>query len=230
MTLRRVQILILALTALVMPASATIQYSYCTSGCASTAGNYSSWQTAPGSAGLTFSMSPLTFAPAGLSGGVFTDTTGAVFTGYSNATTTNSLTISGTALAETSNGSNSGIDVTLPSNTYAVAFMLVTVSGFGSQQVVLNGRDVFSTNYSITVPNGTSPQFFGILSDTPITSIFVGNLGNLDGKVQINSFELGQAAPTPEGSSLALIGSGLVLIALLRRRRRAPSSQQTSSQ
>jgi hypothetical protein len=223
MTMRSGGILILALAALVSPVSATIQYSYCTSGCSSTGGDYSSWQTAPGSAGLTFSMSPLTFAPAGLSSGVFTDTTGAVFTGYSNSTTTNALTLNGTALAQTTNGTNSGIDVALPANTYAVAFMLATVSGFGSQQVVLNGRDVFSTNYSITIPNATSPQFFGILSDTPITSIFVGNLGNLDGRVQINSFELGQSAPTPEGSSLLLIGSGLVLIAMMRRRRRSPS-------
>ncbi len=219
MTMQRAGILILALVTLVMPVSATVTYSFCTSGCAGTGGDYSSWQTAPGAAGLTFSLSPLTFAPAGLSGGVFTDTTGAVFTGYSNATTTNSLTLNGTALAQTTNGANSGINVLLPANTYAVAFMLATVSGFGSQQIVLNGRDVFSTNYSITVPNATSPQFFGILSDTAITSIFVGNLGNLDGRVQINSFELGQSAPTPEGSSMALIGAGLVAIALMRRRR-----------
>ena len=79
---------------------------------------------------------------------------------------------------------------------------------------------VFSTNYSISIPNASSPQFFGILSDTPIASIFVGNLGNLDGKVQINSFELGQASPTPEGSSMVLIGGGLIAIASLRRRRR----------
>ena len=219
MTIRRARILILALVTLAMPVSATVTYSYCSSGCAGTGGNYSSWQTAPGAAGLTFSLSPLTFAPAGLSGGVFTDTTGTVFTGYSNATTTNSLTLNGTALAQTTTGANSGIDVLLPANTYAVAFMLATVSGFGSQQVVLNGRNVFSTNYEITVPNSTSPQFFGIVSDTPITSIFVGNLGNIDGRVQINSFELGQTAPTPEASSMALIGAGLVAIALVRRRR-----------
>ena len=177
MTIRGTAILILALAMFSMPARATIQYSYCSSGCASTGGSFASWQTATGSAGLTFSMSPLTFAPGGLSGGIFTDTTGAVFTGYSNATTANSLTLNGTALAQTANGANSGIEVALPANTYAVAFMLVTVSGFGSQQIVLNGRDVFSTNYSISVPNASSPQFFGILSDTPIASIFVGKIG-----------------------------------------------------
>lgn len=219
MTTRRAGFFVLALITLAMPVSATVLYSYCSSGCASTGGNYSSWQTAPGAAGLTFSLSPLTFAPAGLSAGVFTDPTGTVFTGYSNAITTNTLTLNGTALAQTTTGANSGIDVVLPADTYAVAFMLATVSGFGSQQVVLNGRDVFSTNYSIAVPNATSPQFFGIVSDTPITSIFVGNLGNLDGRVQINSFELGQTAPTPEASSMALIGAGLVAIALVRRRR-----------
>lgn len=220
MTIRHAAISVLALAILAIPARATIQYSYCSSGCSSTGGSFASWQTAPGSSGLNFSMSPLTFAPGGLSGGIFTDTTGAVFTGYSNATTTNSLTVSGTSLAQTVNGGNSGIEVALPANTYAVAFMLVTVSGFGSQQIVLNGRDVFSTNYSISVPNASSPQFFGILSDTPIASIFVGNLGNLDGKVQINSFELGQASPTPEVSSMLLIGSGLIAIATLGRRRR----------
>ena len=45
------------------------------------------WQTATGSAGLSFSMSPLTFAAGGLSSGVFTDTSGTIFTGYSGAST-----------------------------------------------------------------------------------------------------------------------------------------------
>src|SRR5207244_389107 len=85
--------------------------------------------------------SDLSIAARGLSGGVFTDPSGAVFTGYSNATTTDTLAIAGTALAQNVNGTNSGIQITLPANTYGIALILTTVSGFGSQQVVVNGRD-----------------------------------------------------------------------------------------
>src|SRR5262249_35637918 len=142
-------------------------------------------------------------------------------TGYSNATTSNALTTSGTTLAQTVNGTGSGIQITVPANTYAVAFILTTVSGFGSPLIELGDRIVANANYQMSIPGG-SALFFGILSDTPLTSLFVGNNSNLDGKVQINSFELGQGggAQTPELSSLALIGTGLVSLGLLRRKRR----------
>ena len=63
-------ILLLALAALARPAFATISYTSCTSGCGSTSGTYAVWQTASGSAGLTFSMSPATFAGGNLVSGV----------------------------------------------------------------------------------------------------------------------------------------------------------------
>lgn len=220
--LKRLTILLLALTALTVPASATIQFSYCSSGCSSTGGDYGSWATATGSAGLVFSGSPITFSAGGLSSGVYTDGTGTVFTGYSNATNTDNLTLSGTALAQTVNGGNSGIEITLPSGTYAFAMILTTVSGFGSPYVELNDRIVNNSNYSMVVPSGGTQEFFGILSDTAITSLFLGNIStdNLSGKVQIDSFELGAPAPTPEVSSLVSLGTGLVLVGFLLRRRR----------
>jgi hypothetical protein len=226
---RRLILLLLALAALAVPASATIQFSYCSSGCSDNTGTgtYGAWKTATGSTGLTFSVSPLTFFAGGLDvNGVFTDTTGTVFTGYSNSstTTTNSLTLNGTALAQTTNGKFSGIEITLPSNTYAFAMIISTVTGFGSPFVELNDLNLNAANFSLTVPNGGPAQFFGFLSDTPITSLFIGNLDNLSGKVQINSFELGElssdTSAVPEGSSLGLMGGGLLLLGLLRRRGR----------
>lgn len=216
---KRLTIFLTALAALSVPASATIQFSYCSSGCNSTGGDYSAWDTATGSSGLVFSDSPISFTAGGLSGGIYSDGTGVMFTGYSNSSTatTDSLTLNGTALAQTINGQYSGIEITLPSNTYAFAMILSTVSGYGDQAVELNDLNLNSANFTVAVPSGGS-TFFGFLSDTPITSIFVGNTDNISGNLQINSFELGAPAPTPEISSLAFIGTGLLAIGLLRRR------------
>ncbi len=222
MTTRYFATLILALAVWAAPASATIQYSYCNSGCSDNTGTgtYAAWHSASGSAGLAFTMSPLTFAAGTLNGdsSVFTDTSGTIFTGY-NGASTNALTVSGTSLRQTATGTGTGINITLPANTYAIAFVITIGSGtFGSPVVELNDRILSNSNYQIVIPNSSSPQFFGILSDVPLTSLFVGNRGNSDGAVQLNSFELGEASPTPEGSSLVLIGSGLVLFGFLRRR------------
>src|SRR5579871_5950124 len=78
-------ILLVVLAALARPAHATISYTSCSSGCGSSSGTYAVWQTASGSAGLTFSMSPATFAGSDLVSGVYTDPTGTVFTGYNGA-------------------------------------------------------------------------------------------------------------------------------------------------
>jgi hypothetical protein len=215
MTIRALATFILTLGATALPAFATIQFSYCTSGCSSTTGNYAAWQTGTGSAGLTFSMAPITFAASGLVGGVYTDTSGSVFTGY-NGASANALIVSGTSLAQTVSGSGTGIEIVLPANTFAIAVMINVVSGFGLPSIAVNNRNLNAANYSMTIPNSSSPQFFGILSDTALTSIFIGNPG-AGGAVKLDSFELGEAAQAPEASTLALIGGGLVLVGFLRR-------------
>jgi hypothetical protein len=222
---RRLTVFTLAFAALSAPASASMLFSYCSSGCSTTGGSYSSWQTGTGSSGLVFSGSPITFSAGGLASGIYTDGSGTGFTGYSNSSTatTDSLTLNGAALAQTTNGKYSGIQITLPSNTYAFAMILSTVSNFGDQAVEVNGLNLDAANFVVGVPSGGT-QFFGFLSDTPITSIFVGNTDNFSGKLQINSFELGESggggSDTPETSSLVSIGTGLVFCGLLRRRGR----------
>lgn len=210
-------ILLLALAAVEQPASATISYTSCSSGCGSSTGTYSVWQNASGSAGLTFSMSPATFAGGNLAGGVYSDPTGTVFAGYNGAP--DSLVLSGTALLQTVGGGGSGIEIALPANTYAFAMEITTPAGslFTNPWVAVGDHNVSATNYNIIIPSGGNVQFFGIISDAPLTQLFVGSLTG-GSPLQINDFELGQSSPTPEASSAALIGGGLVLVGVLRRR------------
>jgi hypothetical protein len=213
-------ILLVALAALARPAYATISYSSCSSGCGSTSGTYAVWQTASGSAGLTFSMSPATFAGGNLVTGVYSDPTGTVLTGYNGASIDALMSVSGTSLVQSLGGGGSGIEINLPANTYAFAMNITTVSGFGSPVVELGDHILNNANYGIVIPSGGSVQFFAIISDTPLTQLFVGQ-STSGGALQINDFELGEsspAAPTPEASSAALIGGGLVLVGVLRRR------------
>ena len=210
-------ILLVALAALARPASATITYTSCSSGCGSTSGTYAVWQTASGSAGLTFSMSPATFAGGDLVSGVYSDPTGTVLTGYNGASIDTLMSVSGTSLLQSLGGGGSGIEINLPANTYAFAMNITTLSGFGSPVVEIGDHILNNANYGIVIPSPGSVQFFAIVSSTPLTQLFVGQ-STSGGALQINDFELGQATPTPEASSAALIGGGLVLVGILRRR------------
>ncbi len=218
-------VLLVALAALARPVSATITYTSCSSGCGSTTGTYSVWQTASGSAGLAFSVSPDTFAAGNLASGVYSDPTGTVLTGYSGSSTIDTLmSVAGTSLLQSVGGNGSGIEINLPANTYAFAMNITTLSGFGSPVVEIGDHILNNANYGMIIPSGGSVQFFAIISDTPLTQLFVGQPTS-GGRLQINDFELGESAPataTPEASSALLIGGGLVLVGIVRRRIHKP--------
>jgi len=213
-------ILLVALAALAPPVSATITYTSCSSGCGSSGGSYAAWQTASGSSGLTFSMLPATFAGGNLASGVYTDPTGAIFTDYNGANIDTVTSVSGSSLVQGIGGTGTGIEIALPANTYAFAMEITTPigSGFTNPWVAVGDHNVGGTNYNLVIPSGGNVVFFGIISDTPLSELFVGPLSN-GSRLQINDFELGQVSATPEASSAALIGGGLVLLGILRRRR-----------
>jgi hypothetical protein len=216
---KRLTLTLLALAALAAPASATIPYSYCSSGCNSSGGDYSSWQTSNGSNGLMFSGGPITFSPAGLSSGVYTDSTGAVFSAYNGATIDTLASVSGGAFIQGVNGTGTGIEIDLPANTYAVSMFISSLTGGAYPYIGIGTHGSYNQTWGMTIPNGGPAQFFGIVSDTPISSLFISSAA-FSGKLEINGFELGEASPTPETSSLLLIGSGLMVLGIVRRRSR----------
>jgi len=222
-TIPKLTFLVPLLAALAAPSYASIAYTSCTSGCTTTSGTYASWQSATGSAGLTFSPFPDTFTAGNLSSGVYLDPSAAVFTSYSSPTAidTNAL-VSGSALLQGAGGGGGGFEILLPANTYAVAFNITTLSGVGIPSVELGDHNLSMANYGIVIPTGGSIQFFSIISTTPLSELFVGQA--LGSHLQLNDFEIGQESPIPELSSVSLMGSGLLLLGLLRRRVYKPNS------
>jgi len=223
-TVPKLTFLVPLLAALAAPTYASIAYTSCSSGCTTTSGTYSSWQSATGSAGLTFSTSPNTFTAGNLSSGVYLDPTGIVFTGYSGVSSIDTgMAVSGGSLLQSISGAGTGIQLDLPANTYAFAAEITAFNGALSTYAGPGTHGAPNTNFNVYIPSGGTVEFFAIISDTPIASIFIGPLGS-GGRLQLNDFEIGQESPTPELSSVSLIGSGLVLLGFLRRRVHKPNS------
>lgn len=217
---------VLILAALATPAFATIQFSYCNFGCTANNNNagmtYAAFQAV--TSGLTFPVSPITFDSANLSGGIYTDpTTGAIFTGFNPAS--EALSVVSTALAQPGSiGQYHSIQIDLPLNTYAVAMFVSSVSGSSNPwesltttPTLFNGGAV---DYQLNISSSSASVFFGLVSTTPISRLFIGNLYSGNSPIRILNFETGQNLPvteTPEASTLAMIGSGLLLVRFLRR-------------
>jgi hypothetical protein len=223
MSLRVATISILALAIAVVPASATI--AYCNSGCLSPGGSnagmtYATFESV--ASAFTFPAAPITFISGGLSvAGVYTDTSGTVFTGLINASA-DPLALSGTKLIQTGNtaGGTRSIAITLPADTYAFGMFVSSAAGTGATPNVDIVPVSGSSDWTLSTYSGATP-FFGIISDTPITNLYLGNyLGG--GALAIDSFILGtEGAPpseAPEAPAFLLTGAGLMLLRRLRRR------------
>ncbi len=225
---RRFALTILGFALGAIPASATISYTYCTSGCSSTGGSYAAWQTAPGATGLAFS-SPGTFVSAGLAGsGIYTDwSTGTMFTNYTSGGSVDTLTsVSNGYLVQGNYGTNTGFEIDLPANTYAFAMFVAgcnsTCTGFpfGLATVGLGTHGSYGSSYNLTLPAAGPAQFFGIVSTTPITSIFLASAYN-NAYLGLSSFEIGEGSEmtsAPEVSTFITMGAGLLGLYFLRRR------------
>ncbi|HEV2201307.1 MAG TPA: hypothetical protein VGR73_15930 [Bryobacteraceae bacterium] len=229
-TLRFISI-ILGFALAAIPASATITYTACDGGCTvNSGGSYAAWQAAPGASGLAFGALT-TFVSGGLAGtGIYTDsTTGVIFTNYSSGGSVDNGThvTNGAFVQGFSSGTGTGIEIDLPANTYAFAMFGSDCSSAACTGILFNGATVglgthssFGTNYALTIPGSGPAQFFGIVSDTPITSLLFATGGGASGFLSINSFEIGEGGTaTPEARTALMVGGGLIALYFCRRRR-----------
>jgi hypothetical protein len=117
-------------------------------------------------------------------------------------------------------GVGSGMQVALPANVYALGMYLISTS-------ITRNWTYGPTGGTISIAND-STIFLGVMSTTPLTSfptITLTAQQNSSG-VSVVNFRIGtEGAPpssseTPEPSTFALIGSGLILFPLIARRKR----------
>lgn len=114
------------------------------------------------------------------------------------------------------------IEITLPPNIVAAGLNLTFTGSFLNLCVGFSAGDC-SYNPPVVSP-GPGSSYAGLINSAPFT---VWLTPNNQATLAISSYELGAETPTPEAHSLALLGSGLVFLGLLRRRIRpaAPSAQ-----
>jgi hypothetical protein len=150
-------------------------------------------------------LSTSEFTPSGL----VDPSTGVTFTDQSGGSS--QLKVVNTSTLGLTGGFTLGIQV--PGTYTAYWFDIASTSSGGS--VNESSSSPFSSN-NFTF---SSPIFFGIVTDTAVTGLQVG--GGTSGVVEIENFNVagsGASGPTPEGATMLMIGSGLVLLRGLRAR------------
>ncbi len=129
------------------------------------------------------------------------------------------LNVDGTTI--TINGSSSVLQVALPSGVYAIGMYLTGTSSS-------NKTWTYGPSGSTMVLNNSTTTFFGAMSTVPLDALPVITLtgpASITG-MTVSSFELGTVtasmSETPEPSTFALVGVGLIAFPWIARRRRTP--------
>ncbi len=191
---------------LVAPAEATTSYYQGSSG-------ETQFNTAVG--GLTLLDPALTFSAGDLgSGGLFNASgTGINFLGFDDFTFNNPENFNVSSGQLSAQNTSEVVKITFPgSGIYAFGIHITTVSGGGSWCI-----DVTSTGcaYSVVNTSSSNVQFFGVVSDAPITApLYIR--AQISNKIVFTNFEAFTA--TPESAASLLVGLGLVILPLIRRR------------
>jgi hypothetical protein len=160
---------------------------------------------------------------------------GVEFIGYNSAGVpgtevfdTNSVTWyndgSGDALLEPVSPSSSSaplpyINIVLPANTTALSLDLWTASSPGMSFSIT----VAGNTYTVPTVGSNTETFWGITSDTPITSIELtvpGATTSSATQALLDNFSFGESdlSAAPEAGAYLLIGSGLIGLVILRKR------------
>ena len=209
---------------------------YCTT--ITTYSTPASWAAATTAGYQTVNFSGL--APAGGATDYYTASgltnSGVEFIGYSSAGVSNIQVFdtsalswyndgSGDALLESASPATSSsplpyISIVLPTNVTALSLDLWTASSPGMSYSIT----VAGNTYTVPTVGGNTETFWGITSDTPLTSIQLDvptATASSGTEALLDNFSFGAAddmSAAPEAGTYLLIGSGLIGLVILRKR------------
>ena len=162
---------------------------------------------------LTFSGTP------GSTGLLNADGTGINYLGFDTAFSFNaplSFTINSGALTATN--AAEVVKVTFPSSgIYAFGLYVTMTSGSNVNWCFSAASTAGACDNSVTNSTTSNVQFYGMLSDVPITAPLYITPQTGSPKVVFTQFDAYGPATTPEPRSMLLVGLGLITLALLRR-------------
>jgi hypothetical protein len=222
MVIRRFAIFMLGLGAVAGSARATTTW-YCNEPTSCGANTSAAFTTATSS---LFPVGGLAgFIAGGLQSGsleYIDSTTGVEFFGFADnggsSGGANALAVSGTTLQASPGGL---IELVLPANILAVE-MNISSSTAGGTSYCVDPAATFGRNDCNSVVVVTSPsdvEFVGLAGAT-YTTVWVGSQTLNTQTPVIASFEIFTSqSPTPEGPTMLLIGTGLIVLHLFHRRR-----------
>jgi hypothetical protein len=148
--------------------------------------------------------------------------TGVSFYGFANVgnTTPVALSLVGSTLRETVHYTgDASLVVTLDSAIRSIGLHLTATGGATSFCFEAAATTTCGYTPSAEVLTSGATFFFGIISDSPIASFQIRNQSG-SSNLSVQNFEVGSGASTPEPSTLALVGSGLVVLPFIARRKR----------
>ncbi|HSP69718.1 MAG TPA: hypothetical protein VLN48_18470, partial [Bryobacteraceae bacterium] len=185
-------------TFLVAPLRATTSYY---------AANQAGFNTAVG--GLTLLNPGLLFSGADLgSGGLYNaSNTGIDFLGFDTAFSFNSpLSFTVNAGKLTATNSNEVVKIVLPAaGVFAFGFHITVTSGSGNWCIDLTQG---GCTYNLLNSSPSDVQFFGVVSDTPITAPLYIHYAGGNPTIVLPDFEAYGAASVPESRTMLLVGLG----------------------